>query len=55
MIIQQILLKKLPFSIPNNIKDNNIIKIIQMSTDIDPTKRASMFDIKKLMDNCNIK
>ena len=54
-IIQQILLKKCPFSIPNNIKDNNIIKIIQMSNEIDPNKRASMTEIKNIMEKCNIK
>ena len=53
-IIQQILLKKYPFSIPNNIKDNNIIKIIQMATEIDCNKRASMTDIKNFMEKWNI-
>ena len=54
-IIQQILLNKCPFSIPNNIKDNNIIKIIQMANEIDSNKRASMTEIKNLLDKCNIK
>ena len=54
-IIQQILLNKCPFSIPNNIKDNNIIKIIQMATEVDSNKRASMTEIKNIMEKCNIK
>jgi serine/threonine protein kinase len=54
-IIQQILLKQYPFSIPNNIKDNNIIKIIQMATEVDSNKRASMTEIKNIMEKCNIK
>ena len=54
-IIQQILLQNYPFSIPNNIKDNNIIKIIQMATEIDINKRASITDIKIYMEKCNIK
>jgi serine/threonine protein kinase len=54
-IIQQILLKQYPFSIPNNIKDNNIIKIIQMATKVDSNKRASMTEIKNIMEKCNIK
>ena len=54
-IIQQILMKKLPFSIPKNIQDKNIIKIIEMSTEVDVNKRKSMKDIKDLMDSCGIK
>jgi serine/threonine protein kinase len=54
-IIQQILMKKLPFSIPKNIHDKNIIKIIEMSTEVDVNKRKSMKDIKDLMDSCGIK
>ena len=54
-IIQQILLNKIAFSIPDNIKNNNIIKIIQLATEVDVNKRASMTDIKNLMEKCNIK
>ncbi len=54
-IIQQILLNKYPFSIPKNITDNNIAKIIQMATEVDANKRASMTEIKNFMENCNIK
>ena len=54
-IIQQILLNKYPFSIPGVIKDKNIIRIIQIATEIDVNKRASMTDIKKVMEECNIK
>ena len=54
-IIQQILMKKLPFSIPKNIEDKNIIKIIQMSTEVDVDKRKNMKDIKEFMDSSGIK
>ena len=54
-VIQQILMKKLPFSIPKNIKDENVIKIIEMATEVDVDKRKSMKDIKDLMDKCGIK
>ena len=54
-VIQQILMKKLPFSIPKNIKDENVIKIIEMATEVDVNKRKSMKDIKDLMDKCGIK
>ena len=54
-IIQQILLNKIAFSIPDNIKNNNIIKIIQLATEVDVNKRASMTNIKNLMEKCNIK
>ena len=50
-VIQQILVKKLPFSIPNNIKDNNVKKVIQMSTEIDINKRSSMSDIKSFIES----
>ena len=54
-VIQQILMKKLPFSIPKNIKDENVIKIIEMATEVDVNKRKSMKEIKDLMDKCGIK
>ena len=54
-IIEQILLKKMPFSIPGNIMDKNIIQIIQMATVVDVAKRASMNEIKNLMEVNNIK
>ena len=54
-MIQQILLKKIPFSIPKNINDKNILKIIEMSTEVDVNKRATMSDIKIFMENNNIK
>jgi len=49
-VIQQVLVKKLPFSIPNNIKDNNVRKVIQMSTEIDINKRSNMSDIKSFIE-----
>ena len=54
-IIQQILMKKLPFSIPKNIDDKNIIKIIEMSTEVDVDKRKNMKEIKDFLDLCGIK
>ena len=53
-IIQQILMKKLPFSIPKNIDDKNIIKIIEMSTEVDVDKRKNMKEIKDFLDLCGI-
>ena len=38
------MMKKLPFSIPKNIQDKNIIKIIEMSTEVDVNKRKSIDD-----------
>ena len=54
-IIQQILMKKLPFSIPKNIDDKNIIKIIEMSTEVNVDKRKNMKEIKDFLDLCGIK
>ena len=54
-IIYQVLYKKVPFSIPKNIEDNNICKVIQMSTEIDVDKRSSMTEIKKFLEDCKIK
>ena len=54
-VIQQILMKKIPFSIPKNIEDKNIIQIIQMATDVDVNKRKNMKEIKDFLDNCGIK
>ena len=54
-VIYQVLFKKLPFSVPKNITDNNIAKIIQISTEVDVNKRASMTEIKKILEECNIK
>ena len=54
-IIQQILMKKIPFSIPKNIEDKNIIKIIEMATQVDVDKRKNMNEIKDFLDSCGIK
>ena len=54
-VIQQILMKKIPFSIPKNIEDKNIIQIIQMATEVDVNKRKNMKEIKDFLDNCGIK
>ena len=54
-IIQQILMKKIPFSIPKNIEDKNIIKIIEMATQVDVNKRKNMKEIKDFLDTCGMK
>ena len=54
-VIQQILMKKIPFSIPKNIEDKNIIQIIQMATEVNVNKRKNMKEIKDFLDNCGIK
>ena len=54
-IIQQILMKKIPFSIPKNIEDKNIIKIIEMATQVDVNKTMNMKEIKDFLDSCGIK
>lgn len=53
-VIHSVLIKKKEFAIPGNIQDSNVIKIIEMSTVIDVSKRASMSDIKKFMEDNNI-
>ena len=50
VIVQQILLNQYPFSVPNNITDKNIVEIIQMSTEVDANKRASMIEIKNILE-----
>lgn len=54
-IIQQLLMKKIPFSIPKNIGDKNIITIIEMATKVDVNERKSMKEIKDFLDICGIK
>lgn len=49
-IIQQVLAKKTPFSIPNNITDTIIIQIIQMATKINIDERSSMSEIKLFLE-----
>jgi len=49
-VVQANLIKKVPFPIPDNIENKNIIKIIEMATVIDYTKRADITEIKKIMD-----
>lgn len=49
-IIQQVLAKKTPFSIPKNITDNIIIQIIKMATKINIDERSSMSEIKLFLD-----
>ena len=45
-VIQQVLVKKLPFSIPGNITNTIIREIITMATRIDIDQRSTMADIK---------
>ena len=49
-IIQQVLAKKTPFSIPKNITDTIIIQIIQMATKINIDERSSMSEIKLFLE-----
>ena len=48
-------MKKNTFSIQKNIEDKNIIKIIEMSTEVDVNKRKNMNEIKEFLDSCGIK
>jgi len=49
VVIQKLLLTKVKFPIPNNIKDENIRKIIKIATEVDFKKRASMEDIVNIL------
>jgi len=49
VVIQKLLLTKVKFPVPKNITDENIIKIIQMSTEVDFKKRASMEDVVSVL------
>ena len=51
VVIQKLLLTNVKFPIPNNIKDENIRKIIKISTENDFKKRASMQDIVDILAN----
>jgi serine/threonine protein kinase len=50
LVIQKELCKKKPFPIPKNIKDENIVKIISMATQIEPDKRADMTTIMEIIE-----
>ena len=50
-VIQQVLFKKIDFSIPKNIVDPVIINVIKMATYVDTNKRATMKEIKKYLDD----
>lgn len=49
-VIQKVLMKKMPFPIPDNITNETIIKVITMATQVDPNKRADMTEIKAVLD-----
>ena len=49
-VLQQVLMKKKPFPIPDNIKNENIIKIIQNATAIKLTDRWTMPQIREFLD-----
>lgn len=49
VVIQKLLLTKAKFPVPTNIKDENIKKIIQMATEVDFKKRASMEDLVSIL------
>jgi len=48
-VIQKVLVQKKAFPVPDNIKDALIIKVISMSTATDPTKRATMEEVKEIL------
>jgi serine/threonine-protein kinase len=50
-VIQDCLIKKKAFPIPDNIKDENIIKLIKMSTVVDPNKRSTISEMIAVLDN----
>lgn len=54
-IIQSVLTKKIPFSIPKNLTNPTIIKIIEMATNIDINLRSSMQEIKAFIEANPIK
>ena len=53
VVIQKLLLSKKAFPVPTNINDENIIKIIKISTEVDFKKRASMQDIVDILSKVN--
>ena len=50
-IIKKLLLSKIEFPIPINITNTEIIKVIKMSTEINPKKRASINEISIIIKN----
>lgn len=54
-IIQSVLTKKIPFSIPKNLTNPTVIKIIEMATNIDINLRSSMQEIKAFIEANPIK
>lgn len=54
-IIQSVLTKKIPFSIPKNLTNPTVIKIIEMATNIDINIRSSMQEIKAFIETNPIK
>jgi len=54
VVIQDLLMKKTAFPIPDSIKDTEIKRIIQLSTNTDYKKRATMQDLKSIIDKIDI-
>ena len=55
-IIQKALMKKIPFVIPKEIENNLfVLKIVQLTTQIEPENRPDMIHIKKLIEDECIK
>jgi len=52
-VIQTCLIDKYEFPIPDNIKDERIREIIKMATVVDPEKRATISEIKAVIDKIN--
>ena len=49
-VLQQVLMKKKPFPIPDTIKNEHIVKIISMCTLIDEASRWSMSQVRQYLD-----
>ena len=47
--VQKVLLQKLNFPIPENIENNMIRKLIEVTTVVDPEKRITMEEVKELL------
>ena len=50
-VIQQVLVKKFPFSIPKNINIPSVVQVIKMATQVELDKRSTMSEIKQYMED----
>jgi calcium-dependent protein kinase len=51
VLIQKLLMKKEKFPVPVNIEDENIVKIVELATNVDFEKRASMSELQNIIEN----